>query len=147
MLNDHEPDLFSGLPEARPGGLGCAVEIAAAITQSLESARLKQGVSRETVVQRMGFHLGERLSEATLNSYTSQAQEGREISLRRAMAFDAAIGSDVLLALYARKRGARQVVTQEDGELLEWARLHQQEKVITARKRALEAAILTRKIR
>lgn len=146
MIERNEPDLFSGAPD-QPGGLGCAVEIAAAITQALESARLKKGVSRETVVQRMGFHLGERLSEATLNSYTSQAQEGREISLRRAMAFDAAIGSDVLLALYARKRGARQVVTQEDGELLEWARLHQQEKVITARKRALEAAILTRKIR
>lgn len=120
------------------------MEIAAAITQALESARLKQGVSRETVVQRMSFHLGERMSEATLNSYTSQAQEGREISLRRAMAFDAAIGSDVLLTLYARKRGSRQVVAQEDGELLEWARLHQQEKAIAARKRALEAVLITR---
>lgn len=147
MFNDHEPDLFSGHPEEQPGGLGCAVEIAAAITQALESARLKQGVSRETVVQRMSFHLGERLSEATLNSYTSQAQEGREISLRRAMAFDAAIGRDVLLALYARKRGDRQIVSADDAALLEWARLHQEQQVLTARKRALEAVILTRKSR
>lgn len=129
------------------GGLGCAVEIAAAITQALDSARIQRGLSRENVVQRMGFHLGERLSEATLNSYTSQAQEGREISLWRAMAFDAALGTDVLLALYARKRGARQVVTQEEGELLEWARLHQQEKAIAARKRALEAVLITRQAR
>lgn len=147
MFDRHEPDLFSGHQEEQPGGLGCAVEIAAAITQALESARLKQGVSRETVVQRMSFHLGERLSEATLNSYTSQAQEGREISLRRAMAFDAAIGRDVLLALYARKRGDRQIVSADDAALLEWARLHQEQQVLTARKRALEAVLLTRKSR
>jgi hypothetical protein len=146
MTNGHgnEPDLFADQPD-QPGGLGCAVEIAATITQALDSARIKQGLSRETVVQRMAFHLGERLSEATLNSYTSQAQEGREISLRRAMAFDAAIGHDVLLALYARKRGARQIVTSDDAALLEWARLHQEQQAIAARKRALEAVLLTRR--
>ncbi|WP_300335572.1 hypothetical protein [Accumulibacter sp.] len=140
MNHCHEPDLFSDAPD-QPGGLGCAIEIAATIAQEIESARLKRGLSRESIVQQMSFHLGERLSEATLNSYTSQAQEGREISLRRAMAFDAAIGSDVLLALYARKRGGRQVVTTEDGALLEWARLHQEEKALATRKRALEAML------
>jgi hypothetical protein len=139
-----ERDLFSDARE-QPGGLGCAVEIAATIAQAIDSARSKQGLSRETIVQRMAFHLGERLSEATLNSYTSQAQEGREISLRRAMAFDAAIGQDVLLALFARKRGDRQVVTSDDAALLEWARLHQEQQAIAARKRALEAMLLTRR--
>jgi hypothetical protein len=141
--NGNEPDLFADQPD-QPGGLGCAVEIAATIAQALDSARSKQGLSRETIVQRMAFHLGERLSEATLNSYTSQAQEGREISLRRAMAFDAAIGQDVLLALYARKRGSRQIVTSDDAALLEWARLHQEQQAIAARKRALEV-LLTRR--
>ncbi len=144
MTDCHEQDLFSDAPDP-PGELGCAVEIAATITQAIESARHKQGVSRATIVQRMSFHLGERLSEATLNSYTSQAQEGREISLRRAMAFDAALGSDVLLALYARKRGQRQIVTADDAALLEWARLHQEQQAIAARKRALEAMLLTRR--
>lgn len=144
MAEWSERDLFSDDQE-QPGGLGCAVEIAATIAQALDSARSKQGLSRETIVQRMAFHLGERLSEATLNSYTSQAQEGREISLRRAMAFDAAIGQDVLLGLYARKRGNRQIVTSDDAALLEWARLHQEQQAIAARKRAIEAVLLTRR--
>jgi hypothetical protein len=143
MLNCHEADLFADAPDP-PGSLGCAIEIAATIGQAIESARSQRGLSREAITQRMRFHLGERISEATLNSYTSQAQEGREISLRRAMAFDAALGSDTLLTLYARKRGARQVITQDDAALLEWARILQEEKTLAARKRALEAALLTR---
>lgn len=141
-MNRTTGDLFDDAPE-QPGGLGCAIEIAATIAQALETARVKAGLSRESVAQRMGHHLGERFSEATLNSYTSQAQEGREISLRRAMAFDAAVGSDVLLSLYARKLGDRQVVTREDAALLEWARLHQEEKALAARKRAIEALLNT----
>lgn len=61
------------------------------------------------------------------------------------MAFDAAIGQDVLLALYARKRGNRQIVTSDDAALLEWAKLHQEQQAIAARKRALEAVLLTRR--
>ncbi len=143
-MHIQEPDLFADAPD-QPGGLGCAVEIAATIAQALEAARTRSGLSREAVVQRMSYHLGERVSEPTLDSYTSQAQTGREISLRRAMAFDAAVGQDVLLALYARKRGHRQIVTADDAALLEWARLHQEQQAIAARKRAIESMLLTRR--
>lgn len=129
-------DLFADAPE-RPGSLGCAIEIAATMADALEQAR-KAGQTRGAVVERMSFHLGERISEATLNGYTSQSHDEREISLRRAMAFDAALNSDVLLALYARKRGDRRVITSGEAAYIELGRIHQQEKELAERKRALQ---------
>ena len=77
----------------------------------------------------------------SLNGYTSQAHGEREISLRRAMAFDAALGEDILLGLYAEKLGGRQVVSAADADMLEWARLHHEERQLAARKKALEAVL------
>lgn len=133
-------DLFADAPE-RPGRLGCAVEIAATMARAIELAR-PRGLDRAAIVARMSYHLGERISEATLNGYTSQAHDEREISLRRAMAFDAALGEDVLLGLYAEKIGGRQVVSAADADLLEWARLHHEERQLAARRKALEAAMV-----
>lgn len=135
----HTPDLFAGAPE-RPGTLGCSIEIAATMAEALEMAR-QQGVTRGEVAVRMAYHLGEKLSEATLNGYCAQSHDDREITLKRAMAFDAALGSDVLLSLYTRKRGGRVVMSEDDAALLEWARLHQEEKALSERKRALEAVL------
>jgi len=128
----------------RPGRLGCAVEIAATMAQAIELAR-PRGLDRGEIVARMSYHLGERLSESTLNGYTSQAHGEREISLRRAMAFDAALGEDVLLGLYAEKLGGRQVVSADDASLLEWARLHHEERQLAARKKALEAVLINKR--
>ena len=140
MRIDHRtPDLFADAPDL-PGTLGCGIEIAATMVEALELAR-KRGMSRETVTARMGFHLGEKFSEATLNGYCAQSHGDREIPLKRAMAFDAALGEDVLLSLYTRKRGGRVVITEDDAALLEWARLHQEEKALSERKRALEAVM------
>lgn len=135
-------DLFGAEPSA-PGALGCAIEIAATMADALERARHFKGLTREHVAERMGHHLGESLSLATLNGYCAHSHE-REPSLRRAMAFDAALGGDVLLNLYTRKRGGRQVVSSEDAALLEWARLHHQEREIADRRRQLEAVLKTR---
>lgn len=134
-------DLFQ---QPGPGSLACAVEIAATVAAALDKARAA-GASRASVAQAMGYLLGERISESTLDAYASPAHE-REISLRRAMAFDAAIGTDVLLALYVRRMGGRLVLSKSDADLLEWARLHQQEREIAQRKRALEAALKTRRL-
>lgn len=139
MSDEASFDLFADAPE-RPGQMGCAVEIAATMAQAIERAR-ERGVSREDVVARMAFHLGERLSEATLNGYTSQAHAEREISLRRAMAFDAALGEDVLLGLFARKRGGRRVVTESEAAYIELGRIHQQERALAERKRALQTLL------
>lgn len=126
--------------EAAPGSLGCAIEIAAAMAAAIEAAR-QRGLDRELIAARMGLYLGEKMSEATLNSYTCQAQAEREITLKRAMAFDAALGEDVLLRLYAQKRGGRRVVSAADAALIELGRIGQQEKALAERKRALQTLL------
>lgn len=151
MRADMTFDLFADAPE-RPGGLACAIEIAMTMGEAL--ARLEaRGVSREDVVERMAFHLGERISRATLDTFTAlsktEDEDGkpgkpeREISLRRAMAFDAALGQDVLLSLYARKRGERRVVTADEAAFIELGRIHQQERTLAERKRALQSLLKT----
>lgn len=143
---DRTPDLFANAPE-RPGALGCAIEIAATVAQALERAR-QGGLSRERVAERMGYHLGEKFSLNMLNAYAAQSHEAHEISLRRAMALDAALEGtqqrDVLLNLYAAKRGGRVVIDQDEAAMLEWARLHHQERELAERRRALEAALKVR---
>ncbi len=140
IRHDHRtPDLFTDIG-GRPGSLGCAIEIASTMAEALEKARAR-GLGREQVAERMGFHLGEKFSEATLNGYCAQSHVEREISLKRAMAFDSALGEDVLLGLYARKLGNRAVVSSSDAAMLEWAKLHHEEKALAERKRALEAMI------
>jgi hypothetical protein len=135
-------DLFGNEAE-RPGALGCQVEISACMAVAMERAR-ERGLTREHIAERMSYLLGEKISLATLNGYVAPSHQDREISFKRAMAFDAALGEDVLLGLFALKAGRRQVVTQDDIDLLEWARLHQEERQLAARKRALEAVLMTR---
>lgn len=132
-------DLFSDMPD-RAGTLSCGIEIVATINEALDRVKA-HGTTREQVAERMSYHLGEKISVATLNGYAAQSHNDRAISLVRAMAFDAALGSDVLLGLYARKRGERSVVSGDDAALLEWARLHREEKALAERKRALEAVM------
>lgn len=134
-------DLFAC--ETRPGSLGCAIEVAATIADALDRARAESNISRQQIADRMSHHLGERMSVNMINNYASQSHE-HEISLRRAMAFDAALESDVLLNLWAAKRGGRRVISQDDAALLEWARLHHQEKQLAERRRLLEAQIKAR---
>lgn len=139
-------DLFS--PNiTRPGSLGCIAEISATLSEAMRSAA-ERGISREEIASRMSLYLGEKISVGTLNGYvapshTTQAAERgapeRHISFMRAMAFDAAVEDDILLGLFAEKRGGRTVTTHEDSALLEWARLHRQEKELAERKKVLEA--------
>lgn len=139
-MNDRATiDLFADAPE-RPGSLGCGIEIAATMKAAIEQAR-ERGLSRADIAERMSFHLGEKLSEATLNGYTAQSHDEREPSLRRAMAFDAALGMDVLLSLYAHKRGDRRVITADEAAYIELGRIHQQEKALAERKRVLQTLL------
>lgn len=141
-------DLFADVPE-RPGGLGCRVEIAATMADALK-ASATHGIDREAIAERMAFHLGEKFNPATLNGYTApshteRAEQPRDISLLRAMAFDAAIGRDVLLSLFARKRGDRRVITADEAAYIELGRIHQQEKELAERKRALQLMLKVKK--
>jgi len=141
-------DLFSE-NTTRPGSLGCRAEIAATMADALKRAGTR-GISREEVAARMSTFLGEKIGVGTLNGYvapshTTQAAERdqpvRDISFMRAMAFDAAVEEDALLGLFAEKRGNRKIVTSTDTALLEWARLHRQEKELAERRKALEAVL------
>lgn len=141
-------DLFA--PSAiRAGSLGCRAETAAAMADALGRAAAR-GITREEIASRMSAYLGEKISVATINGYTapshtSQAaengQSARDISLIRAMAFDGAVEEDALLGLFAEKLGNRRVVTDADAALLEWAKLHRQEKELAERRKALEAVL------
>lgn len=135
----YNQDLFADAPE-RAGTLSCGIEIVSTLNEALDKAR-SHGISRETVAERMSYHLGEKLGVATLDGYAAESHKDRQITLLRAMAFDAALGSDVLLGLYARKRGERAIISGEDAALLEWARLHQEEKALGEKKRALEVVM------
>lgn len=141
-MDTRTPDLFAASQD-RPGSLGCAIEIAATISDALDRARAQRNLSREDVAERMSYHLGERLSVHMINAYTAQSHD-HEISLRRAMAFDAALDADILLGLYCQKRGGRTAMGPDDAALLEWARLHHQERELAERRKALEAALKTR---
>lgn len=143
-LDNFSRDLFDA-SQTTAGALGCRVEIAATMAEALAQC----GLSRAQVADKMGFHLGEKFSEATLNGYVApshgeKAEAPRDVTLQRAMAFDAALGSDVLLSLYARKRGERQVMNADDAALLEWARLHHEERELAERRRALEVTLKMR---
>jgi transcriptional regulator with XRE-family HTH domain len=135
-------DLFAP-SETRPGALGCRTEISALLADAMKRAA-DRGISREEIASRMSVLLGEKIGVATLNGYAAQSHADRDISLMRAMAFDAAVDEDALLGLFAEKRGGRSVVSNEDAALLEWAHLHRQEKELAERKKALEAVFKLR---
>jgi hypothetical protein len=79
-----------------------------------------------------------------LNGYTAASHPQHEISLRRAMCFDAALGEDCLLGLYARKRGDRRVITTEEAAYLELGRIQQQKRETAERERALQLLLKRR---
>jgi hypothetical protein len=132
MRRPPQPDLFMGLSDA-PGSLACGVEICAVMSAAIDQAR-DRGISREDICLRMSCLLSENVSVAMLNAYTAKSRETHEISLRRAMAFDAATETDCLLALYVSKRGLR-VVTEEEAAYIELGRIQHQEKELSERKK------------
>ena len=143
-LPDHTSgDLFANNLE-HPGALGCHVEIAACMAVAMEHAR-ERGLTRERIAERMSTLLGEKISKDTLDGYVAPSHHEREIPFKRAMAFDAALGEDVLLGLYAEKLGGRQVVSADDADLLAWARLHHEERRLAAKKKALEAVLQSKR--
>lgn len=142
LIDNASGDLFANDME-RPGVLGCQVEIAACMAVAMERAR-ERGLTRERIAERMTFLLNEKISKETLDGYVAPSHRDREITFKRAMAFDAAIGQPVLLGLFAEKIGGWRVMDAADADLLEWARLHHEERQLAARKKALEAVLLSR---
>lgn len=147
-MKDTTLDLFSS-NQVRPGSLGCPAEVMATIAGAMKRAAAR-GISREEIASRMSEYLGEKISVATINGFTAPShtvhagERGvpeRRISMMQAMAFDAAVEEDALIGLYAGKLGGRAIISQEDQQLLEWAKLHREEKALAERKKELEAVM------
>lgn len=99
------------------GALSIANEISGAMKHAIENC----GITREVIAERMGKLLGQTVSKHILDAYTSPAREAHHINLQRAIAFDAATGTHVLLELYAKFAGGR-VFIGRDAMLAELGR-------------------------
>lgn len=132
--------LFDEPAGPAPGSLGCGFEIAATMSEALHRAH-ERGLKRDDIARRMGQLLGKPVSVAMLNAYTAASRETHEPSLSRAIAFDAAVEDDALLGLYARRRGNRRVISAADAALVELGRIHQQERELAERKKALQVLL------
>lgn len=132
-------DLFGTSAESA-GALGCGIEIAATLNEALAKAHVA-GISRSEVARRMSHHLGEAVSEANLGDWCSPSHR-YPISLLRSLAFDAALGQDVLLGLFARKR-ERRVVSIAEAHFAELGRLREERRRLAEREKLLELTLRT----
>lgn len=130
-------NLFDAETE-KAGSLACGIEIAATMGEALLRVRETKGITRKQVAERMSYLLGEKFTETMLNAYAATSKDAHEPSLRRSIAFDAAVEEDVLIGIHARKLGGRRIITAEEAAYIELGRIHQEEKQLAERKRALQ---------
>jgi len=122
---------------ATPGSMDFSREIAHVMSRALKECPLE----RADVAARMTKLLGKEVSLSMLNAWTAESATAHNISLVKAIAFDAATDGYALLQFFAEKRGCKVLVGEdalkaELGEIEQMkARLAQQEKAI---KRYLE---------
>jgi hypothetical protein len=125
---------FPRPPAPAPGSLSCAAEIAHTMSEALR----RVDADRYEIAARMSRLLGAEVSVHMLNAYTAESREAHNISLERAIAFDAATGGQALLDLHAAKLGAsvnlgEQALVARLGEISrERERLAAQEKALRA---------------
>jgi hypothetical protein len=108
-------DLFSwrapaqvvGYPEEkiRAATIGAKVSKAVSVTLLDAKARKSDPLDRDQVALAMGAFLGEDLSKDVLDAYASQAREGHNISVVRALGLMEATGDYRLLVLMAEQLG------------------------------------------
>jgi hypothetical protein len=130
-------ELFAEIPQAAPttpGAINYSREIAATMSQALKDS----AHDRIEVSARMSRMLGREVSLSMLNAYTAGSDETHNISLERAIAFDAATDGHALLNFFSAKRGCR-VMVGEDALLAELGRIERSEQVLRERKAALKA--------
>lgn len=128
-------DIPTPAPQA-PGSMNYRVEIAHAMSQALKACPY----DRYEVAARMSRLLGSEVSVNMLNAYTAESREAHNITLERAIAFDAATEAYACLKLHADKRGCRVLVGKEAllAELGEISRLKQE---LGEQEKAIKAAI------
>lgn len=130
------PDLFDSVPIAAPstpGSMNYSREIAAVMSQALKACPF----DRVEVAARMTRLLGKEITLAMLNAYTAESRETHNISLEKAIAFDAATEGYALLNLYASKRGCRTMVGK-DALLAELGRIDQEKAELARQEKAIK---------
>ncbi len=134
--DDRTFELFSssGDQDRPPGSLQCRVEIAHTMSEALK----RRSYDRFEVASRMSRLLGEEVSKAMLDAYTAESRERHNISLERAIAFDAATESYALMQLAAEKLGGT-FLGGEDLVLVELAKLEHQEHELKIKGNELKA--------
>lgn len=97
-------DLFAQIPQPAPdtaGAMSYSREIAHVMSAALKSSPH----DRYEVAARMSRFLGREITLSMLNAYTAESHDSHNISLERAVAFDAATDGYALLSFFAAKRG------------------------------------------
>lgn len=119
-----------------PGSMNYKREIAHAMSEALK----KCPFDRYEVAARMSRSMGEEVTVHMLNAYTAESRDTHNISLERAIAFDAATEGYSLLKLHGDKRGCRILVGKEAllAELGEIGRLRQE---LSDQEKAIKAAL------
>lgn len=119
-----------------PGSMNYSCEIAHVMSDALKACPY----DRYEVAARMSRLLGSEVSVNMLNAYTAESRETHNITLERAIAFDAATEGYALLKFMADKRGCRVLVGKEAllAELGEIGRIKQE---LAEQEKAIKAAI------
>mgnify|MGYP001570914053 FL=1 len=128
-------DLFADIPKAAPatpGAMNYSREIAAVMGDALKAS----DHDRYEISARMSRMLGREVSISMLNVYTAESHDYHNISLERAIAFDAATEGYALLNFFAGKRGCR-VMVGEDALLAELGRIKQTRDELAGQERAI----------
>lgn len=135
-------DMFDvpAAPPATPGSMNYSREIAAVMSQALKESPH----DRIEVAARMTRLLGREITLAMLNAYTAESRDTHNISLERAIAFDAATEGYALLNFFASKRGCR-VLVGKDALLAELGRLDRMRAEIASQERLIRKLLNDKK--
>lgn len=125
-------DVPSPAPQT-PGSMNYSREMAAVMSQALKDCPC----DRVEVAARMTRLLGKEVSLSMLNAYTAESRETHNISLEKAIAFDAATEGFALLHLYAEKLGCRAMVGKET-LLAELGRIDQMKADLVRQEKAIK---------
>lgn len=120
-------------PALIPGSLGFAAELCGTLSQAIKATDL----SRAQIAAGMSDLVGETITEAMLNAWTSKAHDRHRFPFEFAAAFEATCETVALQQLLAAKRGSVVLVGREalDAEL---GRVQRQKEELAAKERRLK---------
>ena len=139
--NPDQLDLFKK-PVFEPRSKGGDIDLdrfSSRIKRAMAKAIRDSNLSRQEIALRMAKYLGvERVSKSTIDAYTAESKEGRDIALAKFPAFVRATGATWIWDLILSEEGLT-ILEGEEPRLAEIARLEQERKGINAELRKLRA--------